>query len=574
MEEVISKVKEVQDLLFKSDDSDQDGLYNDDLSVFSDLPSYPSVILEKLDFPQESSSEEEISEIPQEQPNKCTKNIHIIDEDDSLSEIPPDPPIKFAPSYAIPIKVANFLVPDLTKYSKATILILKGRDFPRTKSGVRSSYITFQFDENLPVIQTPVCYNHEAEAIYNGGFTIDISKVKVDNSLPIIEAYDIISDKHQELIGFNAIQFQHSTVNDKYLTVVENEWIQLYMPHCRKKAGQVLVSLYLHNNECPAINDMKKQVTQQSNQRQQIINGENEQEKLNIQQQQQQKLQEINNQQAQIQNQNQTPKKQVNLPNLQTSQSNSLSSIPVKENLAQSSINNYVQRPQNEERYQETQTIQPQQISSPSVKFGNFSPKQPKKQNYSESLFFESAYMDENDDKKPLTIKSDFVFNVDDNELADTLSFDVSHPFSWSANAKRKRILRFIDFDDLDYSDFPPKEEAQTQTEYKTKSEFTQTTQNKNQQSFSQSQKLTSLSNSNNTNNKENFSKTAPLKLPTQQRGPNNSETEKNDESKERIDLKKEKQNPMYKSRFLESDEYVGYSDYGLFAHKLLDDFK
>ena len=583
MEEIIDRVKDVQERLFEMDDSDGPGLKPyDELEILSDLPSYPSVILEKLELPLSDSEEEILTEqedktTKQTKPTKNTKSPHIIDDLDDFSEIPPDPPIKLAPSYAIPIKVTNFLVPDLTKYSTATILILKGRDFPQTKSGVRSSYITFQFDSSLPVIQSPVCYNHEQEADYNGGFNIDISKVNVNNALPIIEAYDIISNKHQDLIGFNAIQFQHSCIRDNYLVVVENEWIQLFMPHCRKKAGAVLISLYLHNGNCPAIPKQPKQenikknspTKSQNNASKQTPNSKtnknqpNNASPTNISQN--------NELQHSYQRQNvYNEHTQIDIPG-------NSSSLPVKGNISQT-INNQTSTNQQDNSDNENVVEQPQQKEKPNYLnqiSNSFIPKPKKKlPDLVVDEYYAQHYISDDDEENgKVEIKSDFMFKVEDNELIDTLSLDVLHPFSWSKLAKRKRILRWMDTDDLEIE---YTEEAETQTDFPTKNKFTQTGQKEKEVKFS---KTVSFGNKKNQDNTDLF-RSAPIKLPViDNSNQNNGEAGSDPEEKP----KNENKDYTYPRRsynmddiqynlFNRDDEFVGYSDYGLFAHKLLDE--
>ena len=590
MEELIEKVKDVQDRLFDMDDSDGPGLKPyDELEILSELPSYPSIILEKLDFPLSDSEEENNDNIEQEEKievkqQKSTKNAHVIDEIDDFSEIPPDPPINFAPSYAIPIKMKNFLIPDLTKYSTATILILKGKDFPPTRSGVRSSYVTFQFDQSLPVIQSPVCYNHEQDADYNGGFNIDISKVDINNALPIIEAYDIISNKHQELIGFNAIQFQHSRIVDNYLIVVENEWIQLFMPHCRKKAGSVLISLYLHNGECPAI---PKQPTQEKAKQKSLSkteNNTNSQElksKVSNNQENMNKSSNLSNKQINDSQEiiNQSNKQENN----QTITSNS-SSLPVKGNISQPITHDSNQKHTNEVTFNNEQNNQIRLSEKKEFTSDNqtnsFLPKQKKKPSdfnidsfLSNSFFYGYVDDDDENENEKLQIKSDFMFNVEDNELIDTLSLDVLHPFSWSKLAKRKRVLRWMDTDDLD---FDRTEEAETQTEISTKSKYTQTGQKDKEVKFS---KTVTFGNKANQDNDVDLSKSAPIKMPVFDNNNQDNEAGSDPEEKQK-DSKKDYTYPrksynlddVHYNLFNRDDEFIGYSDYGLFAHKLLDE--
>ena len=564
MEDLIEKVKDVQDRLFTMEDSDNSNLKPfDELSILSDLPSYPSVILEKFDFPDTDSEEEEELITQKEQKANARKPPTIVNENDDFSEIPPDPPVKLAPSYAIPIKAKNFLVPDLTGYSTATVIILKGKDFPQTKSGVRSSYVTFQFDQTLPVTQTPVCYNHEGEAYYNCGFNIDISKINIDHALPIIEAYDIISDKHQDLIGFNAVQFQHSKLVDDYLVVLENEWVQLFMPHTRKKAGFILVSLYLHNGHCPAIPEppVKQKVQKTSPIKQQTKDESAKEISQESKEAKEQKHEQPKKKTTFAQPDIKQEKLTVtnNEPNKQEEKSNSMS-LPVKGEVSQTMSTT------------QEDTTQKHQTGG---KF-SFLPNVPKR--LPDVVVDDYTYKQESDvDKTPkIQLKTDFQFNVDDNELINTLSLDVLHPFSWSKLAKRKRVLRWMDIHDLEYPE--PTEEIETQTDFPTKNKFTQTYQNQKQQKSIFS-KTETLSRNMNSDQNDQLSKTTPVKLPQINSQNEFKEVESDPSQKEPpaqelpFPFRSYDMDNVHYNLFTRDDEYIGYSDYGLFAHRILDEF-
>lgn len=536
MEETIEKVRRVQKILFEacsSDDSNEIGY--DDLSMLSDVSSIASIHLEKFDIPEESSENSE----PEEEQKHEKIQEQKFSEEESFQEIPPNPPVRYRPIYGIPTKLRNMLVPDISQYSSATVLILKGRDFPKTKSGVRSTYVTFQYAHKLPIVSTPICYNHEDDAFYNGGYSFSIKEAENEEAFPMIQVYDVISSTHQDLIGFNVIQFQRARKTDNYLTVVENEWIPIFMPHSRRKAGFVLVSLYLHNGDSPVLPKEQKSVSfspkpaQKSNTGVEKLhigsNKENEEEK-NV------KLAQNNKQ-----NETKSIKKAVNDESDQykekQSENDTLndSSRPVKSSVTNPTEEILSTKNQNsnfdEDFASTTQTRKEEQPNS-------FLPEKSKSK--IQSCVFTGNEREQEENNENIVIKPDFNFTVDETGLVDSLKLDVSHHFSWSELNRKQRIIRFIDTEDLDLSDSPPKEETETQTENPTHDQLTQTQSNHKPSSFKPS----------------NVLETPPKEYKT-------AVIEKKDEKAKTMDS-----DGIPFDLFSHDEKLVCYSDFGLFSRR------
>lgn len=418
MNELQGRVRSVKRKIFElaGDGLDVDGI-DDNLSEFSDFSSLPSIQLEKIVWPDESSYiSEEISEIP-----KTKSKTHVIDEQNSDIITIPQPPVNYAPVCGKPVRGKNILSPDLSKFKTATVFILKGRNFPKMKSGVHSTYVTFQFHPSLEVLSSPICFNHSREANYHCGYNIDISNINIDDAFPIIEVYDVISQKHGNLIGFTPIELQNCFLTNNYVTVLREQWVDIFVPHSRQRAGSVLISLFLHNGNLDYLPKETRNVVSFS------IEPNNAKSESKSQ----------NTQENSIDQFNETDKNNDNNEN-----SLSSSQIPIKETKqtekTTQSVKNYLIIDSDFVKHEKTQ-----KETEYETKSTQNIPKETQKQ---------------------IKLKSDFNFNLDNPELLNLLTFDVNHKHSWAKTKNMKRHIRYLDEDDIDLEYDFRKEEAETQT--------------------------------------------------------------------------------------------------------------
>lgn len=165
-------------------------------------------------------------------------------------------PLSYNPNV---IECRNILLPDLTRFKYATFCIYSGDDFPATISNVRSTYVKFQFDNNMPTYTTSVWYNSACPAKYNTGYVLDIAGCDIQNAQPSISVFDLINNDTHELIGSNVIPLHTGTEYSDAFVICKSKWIDIYKPGSRRFTGRILVTLILHENENPPI-ELPKQV--------------------------------------------------------------------------------------------------------------------------------------------------------------------------------------------------------------------------------------------------------------------------------------------------------------------------
>lgn len=164
-------------------------------------------------------------------------------------------------NYQEPIKPKNFLIPDLTIYSRVCACIFEGRDFPLPSPGrgERSTYAVIQLHPDILPIQSPISFNKTKKAIYNGGFDINCSGLDFTSVTPIVSVYDYISEKERELIGvaFIELHLAKQFNNDMCIFMID-EWLDIFALNNRVKTGRVKITLIFHTNEKDVSSFIKK----------------------------------------------------------------------------------------------------------------------------------------------------------------------------------------------------------------------------------------------------------------------------------------------------------------------------
>ena len=141
----------------------------------------------------------------------------------------------------------NFLAPDLSDYSNACICIFEGTDFPRSRNGERSTYVVLQLHPELPPVRSPICFNRTTNAVYNGGFNLNVIGINFSSVVPVVEVFDFISEEQNELLGMAFLQLHMARKVDDYCVVLQDEWVDIFTVNTRVRCGKIKLSLIFHN---------------------------------------------------------------------------------------------------------------------------------------------------------------------------------------------------------------------------------------------------------------------------------------------------------------------------------------
>ena len=154
----------------------------------------------------------------------------------------------------------NFLAPNLSDYTNAAVCIFEGTDFPRSRLGERSTYVVVHLHPELPVIKSPICFNRTTDAVYNGGFDINVIGVDFSSVVPVVEVFDFISEEHSELIGLGYIQYHMARRVDDVCVVLQDEWVNIVTVNTRMHCGRVKMSLIFHNDDTDVTEMIRRRV--------------------------------------------------------------------------------------------------------------------------------------------------------------------------------------------------------------------------------------------------------------------------------------------------------------------------
>ena len=141
----------------------------------------------------------------------------------------------------------NFLAPSLSDYSHACVCIFEGADFPRSRNGERSTYVVLHLHPELPPIRTPICFNKTTNAVYNGGFDLNVIGIDFSSVVPVAEVFDFITEEQNELLGTAFIQLNMAKKEDDVCVILHDEWIDVYTVNTRLKCGKIKMTLVFHN---------------------------------------------------------------------------------------------------------------------------------------------------------------------------------------------------------------------------------------------------------------------------------------------------------------------------------------
>lgn len=236
-----------------SDDSDR---FDDKLSYVSDISSVASFELTPLKSKNSSyiskdsqkkyskktnRSNTRQSRIPVPLKTKRSEKIKNSSSGFKLAKpvICPSPPPTEVPM--------NFLAPDLSDYSNACICIFEGTDFPRSRNGERSTYVVVQLHPELPPVRSPICFNRTTNAVYNGGFNLNVIGINFSSVVPVVEVFDFISEEQNELLGMAFLQLHMARKVDDYCVVLQDEWVDIFTVNTRVRCGKIKLSLIFHN---------------------------------------------------------------------------------------------------------------------------------------------------------------------------------------------------------------------------------------------------------------------------------------------------------------------------------------
>lgn len=155
-------------------------------------------------------------------------------------------------NYIEPSTPRNFLMPDLSIYSRVCICLFEGRNFPPSDfhHGERSTYAEFQLHPDVLPIQSPISHHHTKHCIYNGGYDISCQGLDFSNVIPIVFIYNYISPHERELLGISYIELhQPKKFNDKACIFLRNEWVNVYTINNHMKIGEVKLTLVFHTDD-------------------------------------------------------------------------------------------------------------------------------------------------------------------------------------------------------------------------------------------------------------------------------------------------------------------------------------
>lgn len=164
-------------------------------------------------------------------------------------------------NYQEPLKPKNFLIPELSIYTRVCVCIFEGRDFPSAAigRGERSTYAVIQLHPDILPIQSPISFNKTKRAIYNGGFDISCSGLDFTSVTPMVSVYDYISENKRELIGVAFIELHLAKkFNNEMCIFMLDEWLDIYAVNNRVKTGKVKITLIFHTDEKNVSNIIKK----------------------------------------------------------------------------------------------------------------------------------------------------------------------------------------------------------------------------------------------------------------------------------------------------------------------------
>ncbi|OHT06619.1 hypothetical protein TRFO_25293 [Tritrichomonas foetus] len=266
-EELFKKIKRVYNSINRHlDDADEPlselstlSLSDDGLSNVSDISSVPSFqfsIHKKKEF---RTPQNRKSRIPVFSGKKPMKRIERNNKNDRYVYTPEKHENKIKtekPKQEIIRKIfcqpehpQNFLIPNVSDYSRACICIFEGTDFPRSRFGERSTYVTVQLHPDIIPIKSPISFNRTKNAIYNGGFDINTSGLDFTSIVPLLSVYDFINEHESELLGVAFLELHLARKVDDICIIVQDEWVDIFSVDRKIKTGRVRVTLIFHNDD-------------------------------------------------------------------------------------------------------------------------------------------------------------------------------------------------------------------------------------------------------------------------------------------------------------------------------------
>ena len=230
---------------------------SDGLSAISDVSSVASFHLSPPQKKQkETTKKKRQSRIPV--PSKPRNPGTAAAEQPKKPEVQLAKPVRYEPP-PMP-QPMNFLAPNLSDYTNAAICIFEGTDFPRSRLGERSTYVVVHLHPDLPVIKSPICFNKTTDAVYNGGFDLNVIGIDFSSVVPVVEVFDFISEEHSELIGLGYIQYHMAKRVDDVCVVLQDEWVNIVTVNTRMHCGRVKMSLIFHNDDTDVTEMIRQRV--------------------------------------------------------------------------------------------------------------------------------------------------------------------------------------------------------------------------------------------------------------------------------------------------------------------------
>lgn len=250
---LIHEIKDDRICIGNSDsDSDlSDNMDIDDLSMVSDVSSVGSFAFSPLKPNEYSFSSNNSRGVKKQKKQSIPKQSRIPVPKAKRTE-KPKTTIGYKLAKPIPIQTfeiqpTNFLAPDLSDYAYVCVCIFEGTDFPKSRFGERSTYVSVKLHPDLQTIESPKCYNRTVNAVYNGGWNIPCAGIDFSSVVPMVEVYDFISEERNEILGIAYIPLHMTRKVNDYCVVYQNEWIDIYTINSRVKSGKVKMSLIFHN---------------------------------------------------------------------------------------------------------------------------------------------------------------------------------------------------------------------------------------------------------------------------------------------------------------------------------------
>lgn len=223
-----------------------------DSSELSESLSSGSLDIEESDFSIDSFSLNDSSQ----KNYQDQKNIPARDSSAEKSgdkNYPCSENMKFASSLSFPkvepIPISNnLLIPDFSLYKYCTILIFETKMFQQRLNSNKNYFLVIRLHPELDNVSTPIEFGGNPNIKYNIGYTYFIQHKSFINVVPVVEAYDFISEDRQELVGVSYLSIQRAiNIESKYV-VYNNERVPFQSVCEREIAGYIKMTLLFHND--------------------------------------------------------------------------------------------------------------------------------------------------------------------------------------------------------------------------------------------------------------------------------------------------------------------------------------